>query len=245
MLEWEWYRNNNTKVLFLHMLLKVNWKDGKFEGKVIPRGSFVSSYPRLSQECNMTINEIRTALKHLETTGEITVKSHTKYSVFTVNNYCLYQDMHSQTTDNQQSDHRLLTDKSHAINSQLTTIEERKEEKESKKVNKYTCAFETLWSVYPRKKEKSKAYGCYKARLADGFSEDELITAVKRYADECKRERTDDRYIKLGATFLGPNTPFMDYLERGGIDDAGKETTGNAGGIVEQAVRAGVQFDGF
>ena len=63
-----------------------------------------------------------------------------------------------------------------------------------------------------RKKEKAKAYRCYKARLADGFSEDELETAVKRYADECKINHTEEKYIKLGATFLGPNTPFTDYL---------------------------------
>lgn len=78
--------------------------------------------------------------------------------------------------------------------------------------NTYSCAFEAFWSAYPRKKEKANAYKCYKARLADGFSEDELMTAVKRYADECKARHTETRYIKLGATFLGPNTPFSDYL---------------------------------
>ena len=78
--------------------------------------------------------------------------------------------------------------------------------------NKYSCAFEAFWSAYPRKKEKANAYKCYKARLADGFSEDELMTAVKRYADECKARHTETRYIKLGATFLSSNTPFADYL---------------------------------
>ena len=92
------------------------------------------------------------------------------------------------------------------------------------KANAYTCAFEQLWNAYPRKKEKAKAYKCYKARLADGFSEDELETAVKRYADECKKNHTDERYIKLGATFLGPNTPFLDYLEGGVTGDAERET---------------------
>ncbi len=113
------------------------------------------------------------------------------------------------------------------------------------KNNKYTCAFERLWSAYPRKKEKAKAYKCYKARLSDGFSEDELITAVKRYADECRKKRTEECYIKLAATFLGQNTPFIDYVERGMKDDTGKQTAGDADGIVEQAVRSGVQFDGF
>ena len=66
--------------------------------------------------------------------------------------------------------------------------------------------------MYPRKQEKAKAYASYKARLADGFSEDELMTAVKRYADECEARNTEKRYIKLCATFLSANTPFVDYL---------------------------------
>lgn len=135
-LEWEWYRNINTKVLFFHMLLKANWKDGKFEGKEIPRGSFVSSYPRLSDECNMTVNEVRTALKHLVSTGEITVKAYSKYSVFTVNNYCMYQEINSQSTDISQSDNIQPTASAQSINSQLTTIEERKKERrEEGKIN--------------------------------------------------------------------------------------------------------------
>lgn len=117
-LEWEWYGNINTCRLFLHMLLKANWKDGRFEGKDIPRGSFVSSYPRLADECGLTVNEVRTALKHLISTGEITVKAHAKYSVFTVVKYNDYQEVNSQGTD-----------KSHSINRRLTTIEEGKKER--------------------------------------------------------------------------------------------------------------------
>lgn len=94
------------------------------------------------------------------------------------------------------------------------------------KDNKYSCAFEALWAAYPRKKEKANAYKCYKARLADGFSEDELMTAVKRYADECKARRTEARYIKLGATFLSSNTPFADYL-----GDYKPEDTGHGGQV--------------
>lgn len=89
---------------------------------------------------------------------------------------------------------------------------EKEKVKEKEKDKTYTCDFETLWAAYPRKQEKAKAYGCYKARLADGFPEDELLLAVKRYAEECKAHGTEKRYIKLGSTFLGPNTPFLDYL---------------------------------
>lgn len=121
-LEWGWYKEINTKILFIHMLLKANWRETNFKGTTVPRGSFVSSYPHLAEECDMTINELRTALKHLKSTGEVTVRTSNKYSVFTVNNYCKYQDINSQ--DDIQS-----TGGTHSINSLLTTIKEKKEGK--------------------------------------------------------------------------------------------------------------------
>lgn len=49
-LEWEWYTDINTKVLFLHILLKANWKLGRFQGTDVPRGSFVTSQQNLALE---------------------------------------------------------------------------------------------------------------------------------------------------------------------------------------------------
>lgn len=121
-----------------------------------------------------------------------------------------------------------------------------KEKVNVKDNKKYTCVFEALWKAYPRKKEKSLAYKAYQARLNDGFSEDELMIAVKRYAEECQRRKTEERYIKLGATFLGVNTPFTDYLKEDG-DDAGREAKPAKKGYIQQAVEQGfdTEFDGF
>ena len=63
-LDWEWYGDINTCRLFIHMLLKANWKDGEFKGKHIPRGSFVSSFGKLAEETQLTVDEVRTAVKH-------------------------------------------------------------------------------------------------------------------------------------------------------------------------------------
>lgn len=102
-LEWEWYSDINTKVLFLHMLLKANWKDGRFLGVEIPRGSFASSYQGLSQETGLSIKNVRTALEHLKSTGEVAVNRHPKFTVFTIKNYHLYQSTGSQPAENRQS----------------------------------------------------------------------------------------------------------------------------------------------
>lgn len=124
--EWEWYKNLNTKVVFFHCLLKANWKDGKFEGKIIKRGSFVTSIKKLSLELCLTEDEVRTAVKHLISTGEITKQTTNKYSVITVSNYELYQDVPEQIPSNSQTDTKQIPNNSHSIPKQFPTIEEGK-----------------------------------------------------------------------------------------------------------------------
>lgn len=92
LLQWGWYSDINTCRLFIHMLLKANWKDGEFRGTTVPRGSFISSLDKLSEETALTRKEIRTAIEHLKRTGELAVKSTNRYSLFTVTNYETYQD---------------------------------------------------------------------------------------------------------------------------------------------------------
>ena len=102
-LEWEWYTDINTKVLFLHILLKANWKLGRFQGTDVPRGSFVTSQQNLALETGLTLKNVRTALKHLENTGEVAVNRHPKFSVITIKNYDKYQSGGSQVAVNGQS----------------------------------------------------------------------------------------------------------------------------------------------
>ena len=132
-LKWEWWGDINTCRLFLYMLISAYWKDGKYKGKDIFRGSFPSTLPQLAIDTNLTENEVRTAIKHLKSTGEITVKSHAKYSIYTVNNYNEYQSdnrqINSEITVKSQSDNSQITVKSQLDNSQLTNLPIIKEDK--------------------------------------------------------------------------------------------------------------------
>lgn len=95
-LEWSWYKDTKTKAVFIHCLLSANWKDGNFKGTPVSRGSFVTSLPSLCEATGLTVGEVRVALKHLKTTGEIAVKNFNKFRIITVSNYGLYQDDNSQ-----------------------------------------------------------------------------------------------------------------------------------------------------
>ncbi len=77
-----------------------------------------------------------------------------------------------------------------------------------------TPAFEEFWKAYPRKEGKGEAYKKYKARLKDGYSEEELLEAAMNYASRCARERTEKKYIKMAKTFLSDSLPFVDYIKK-------------------------------
>lgn len=86
--------------------------------------------------------------------------------------------------------------------------------KSRKAISNYSTDFEEFWSVYPRKVDKAQAYKKYKARLEDGFSHEQLLKAAKNYADQCRKYRTEEKFIKHGKTFLGEATSFLDYLPK-------------------------------
>ena len=185
-LEWEWYTDINTKVLFLHILLKANWKQGRFQGTEVPRGSFVTSQQNLALETGLTLKNVRTALKHLENTGEVAVNRHPKFSVITIKNYVKYQSGGSQVAVEGQSG-----------GSQVATIEERKKERKEE-YNKspkgdyesstpdsiYATIRELYNSVcgsYPRLVKMSDARKkAINARLKTGYTLDDFQTLFKK-----------------------------------------------------------------
>lgn len=113
LINWEWYKNVNVKILFLHLLLTVNYEDKKFEGFVIKRGSRITSIRKLADECGLTVQSTRTAINKLKSTQEITQEQHAGNTVYTVVNYNQYQFIN--TTSN-----TLLTHDQHTTNPRLT-----------------------------------------------------------------------------------------------------------------------------
>ena len=211
-LEWEWYTDINTCRLFLHMLLRANWKDGRFQGVDIPRGSFVSSYQNLALETGLSVRNVRTALEHLKTTGEVTVNRHPKYSVFTVNNYCQYQST-DKVSDTQPTDNRQSSD------SQPTTIEEEKEVKKGRSNNK---------TFVPPAVEEVQAY-CLERRntvdpqtFVDFYTSKGWMVGKNKMKDWKSAVRTWERSRTPGSTAKRSEDVADAFLRRGkGIDQTG------------------------
>ena len=97
-LNWEWYNDKNTTLLFIHLILTANYVPKEWHGRKIDVGQKVTSLSKLSQEINLSIKEIRTSLKHLQQTGEVACESTNQYTVITVKNYEKYKRNGKQKT---------------------------------------------------------------------------------------------------------------------------------------------------
>ena len=207
LLEWEWYTDINTTRLFIHMLLKANWKDGNFKGTTVSRGSFVSSIGKLAGETGLTEREIRTAISHLKKTGEVTSKTTNKYTVFTVVKYDLYQ-----TSDKQNDSQE--TSKRHSNDILTPTIEEKKEIKEGKN-NKIVQNVVTHLNVaagtrYRYQTESTKRV--ITARLSDGYTEKDLLTVIDKKTEEWKG--TDmEKFLRPQTLFGGKFENLLEHMK--------------------------------
>ena len=154
-LKWEWSNDANMVALFLHLLLKANYQGRNWRGQDIKRGELITGLHSLSAETGISLQSLRTCLKRLKSTNEITIKSTNKYSVICIRNYNKYQhELTSKLTSK-------LTNNQQTTNKQLTTPKEYN--KERKSINSvYTSDFIDFWTKYPKKTGKGAAFSSWK-----------------------------------------------------------------------------------
>ena len=183
--EWEWYSDTNTVRLFLHLLLRVNYRERRWKGIIIPRGSMVTSLAALAAETTLSVQNVRTCLAHLKSTGEIRVEATPCYTLITVNNYARYQDGGTcSNTSEQQPVNNPSTHSQQTCNKPLTTTKEIKKE-----INKENI------------RENS---GFAKAQPALAPQAEQSFCEVP--CSECKSFATDGCVLRRNAATPGTNT---------------------------------------
>ena len=99
LVQWGWYQDNAVKGVFLHLLLTASFRECEWLGKTIKKGQLVTSYGRLAQDLGFSIQQVRTALNKLKSTGEITCESTSRYTVITVEKWEDYQIITNEAAD--------------------------------------------------------------------------------------------------------------------------------------------------
>lgn len=211
MINWEWYTDVNTKVLFLHCLLKANWKPGSWKGIHYERGQFITSLNSLAVETGLSVKMVRTAMEHLISTGEIDSlrqdKGTTKCRIITVIHYDEYQDKGKTEASEGQ-------DKGKTGARQGQQYKNNKEVKEDKK-NIYADSVEEIFRYLNDKTGKnytgrSKAQRDHIiARLKEGYTVEEFKNVIDNKVAAWKGDPKMEQYLRPETLF---STKFETYL---------------------------------
>lgn len=170
--QWQWYTDNNVKIVFIHLLLTANWQAKKWQGIVINPGELVTSYQNLSSELNLPLHCVRRAIEKLVKTNCVEKKSTNKFTLLKLVNYTLYQSMppaEEQTNDTQTS----ISRQTDGIQTATTKEIKNKRIKEG--------------YIYPRNNKRKNSFQDYDDEVTD-FDIKIARERCNRYKEEIENE---------------------------------------------------------
>ena len=201
--DWEWYQDSAMVHLFIHLMMKAHHAETRYKGQKIKRGQLMTGFRKLSEETGISVQKIRTCIKRLKSTHELTHQSTHHGTIITLCNYSTYNPLkgdsntpintpiNTQLTHDQHNNKNYKNDKKDIP---LTTFEE------------YKADFESWWTRYKtvanrRAGHKTKSGEAY-TRLRKKFSTEEIDLATRHYIQECQRDQTS---TKDAERFLRPD----------------------------------------
>lgn len=206
MINWEWFKDSSTLHVFIYCLLKANHKDQRYKGDVVKRGSFFTSRKIIAEETGLTEQSVRTALKHLKSTNELTISTSPKGTVISVNNYDEYQTVTNPLTNNQPTPNQQLTTNKNEKNIKNVVVSD----DTPTTTTIFDDDFVRFWKAYQKKGSKKDTYEVWKEHEFDEEEIDLVIFAAKEYSKENASDRTSMMYSR---TFL-ENEIYLDYQDK-------------------------------
>lgn len=183
LLDWEWFKDPTTTHLWLYILLKANHKEKMWHGIVVEPGNFITSEFTMSAETGLSRQQIRSSLKKLITTNEITKHSTKTYTQITVMKWAEYQGNGEKATNR-------TTNKPTIKPTTTKEIEEVKEDKNKyleEKSAEFITAFEDFKQMRIKKKKPmtDKAIARLLKKL-NGFGDEKTqIKILEKSTDYC------------------------------------------------------------
>ena len=134
LIDWEWFTDVNTAHLWTYILLRVNYEPSRFRGIEIKRGEMLESIGTIAKRTGLSVKSVRTALKHLESTGEVACQRARYGMRISVLKYAIYQDVQTETgTQNGTPSVYEVAKSGQLSGNEVATYKESKEYKELKK----------------------------------------------------------------------------------------------------------------
>lgn len=222
-IDWEWFKDPPTAHLFHYLVLAANRKPTRYKGVDIPVGGLTTSRSALAEATGLSERQVRTALKHLISTNEVTSRTTAKYTLLIVNNYALYQGS-DQVSDQQVTSKRPSSDQQVTTNKNIRKKEvKKKEEKLMSSDEDESPSFSpeieeiigylnrrTGRKFSPKTAESQKSIS---ARLRDGYTVDDFKKVIDTKTAEWGNDPKMRKYLDPSTLFRPGN--FEKYLNQG------------------------------
>ena len=143
-MDWGWYGEPNTARVFIHLLLCASYNTYEFRGTTIERGQVPFGRKKCARELNISERAVRTAIKHLISTNEVTIKATKQGSLITIVKYAYYQDVKSKSDQacDQVCDHQVTNERPTSDQRVTTTNKVNKENKVNNRETTRACVNE-------------------------------------------------------------------------------------------------------
>ena len=190
MLDWEWFSSTETVHVFITLLLMAGWEDESYRGMTVDRGQVITTVSRLSSATGLGVQKVRTALKHLRLTNEITTKSTNNWTLITIENYEKYQG------EAEEPNKPNVGSTNNPPNKPTNYIR-------NKEIKKYIyMRFEDFWKLYPKKKGKESAKKAWEKLNPSDELVETILSAVQRQMSSNDWTKDGGQFIPYPATWL-------------------------------------------
>ena len=133
MVDWEWYSNPTTFCVWMHLLIEASHEYKVWRGFTIAPGQLIASVKSLSRSTGLSVQQVRTALRNIQTTHEITIVATNRFSIITICKYDEYQVLSGKHQQTRQQT------KAHPNNTINNNIEEHQEHQDlSKDIERFS-----------------------------------------------------------------------------------------------------------
>lgn len=241
-LDWEWFQKPEMVQLWLYLLLKANHREREWQGRTIRHGQLFAGRQKIQAETGLSEQTVRTCLRRLRETGEITTEPTRQGTLITIVKWDKFQDYdgYINLPPNHQANQQ-PTNSQPTGNQQLTTNKNVKNEKNEKnEKNIYKKTYRALVDEYTEDADLRAALDAFveMRKAMKGFTVRALELALKKLDelaqdDRAKTaivnqsvERSWKGFFPLKSTAAQRNdyqrttsNPFLDLLERGVFDD--------------------------
>ena len=190
-----WIKNHAVWIFWTYCLMKATHKEynAMIGAQIIPLlpGQFVFGLYKAAEETGLSVQQIRTSIKFLEKSENLTSKTTNKYSIISIINWHIYQ---SQENENNNQINKPITNKQQTNNN----IQEHK----NKRTKEYTSDFLKFYDEYPKHKGKEQAWKAWQKLNGTVPTVDDLILKIQDQKKSEDWKKDGGKYIPYPATWL-------------------------------------------